>query len=132
MRRITLFLVMIPNQICLQAKAKNRNEPKQFMLRSQDPSKALEIKVIRKFDTRWQTKRYCPHHNQFYRIHIDWSHSNEALTIRDVMRKGTIDIKALLGDCWSVPHWQIRHTILYNINLDYCHLIGWFRVTDVK
>ena len=55
MHLITLFWVMSPNQICLQAKVKNRNEPKHVISKSQDISRSLEIKLIWTFDTEFPT-----------------------------------------------------------------------------
>ena len=46
---------MNPHQRCLQAKVKNRNEQKQVMLKCQDLSRSLEIKVIWTFDTEFPT-----------------------------------------------------------------------------
>ena len=46
MHLITLFRVMNPHQRCLHAKVKYRNEPKQVMPKSEDPSRSLEIKPI--------------------------------------------------------------------------------------
>ena len=42
---------MNPNQRCLQAKVKYRNEPKQVMPKSEDLSRSLEINAIWTFDT---------------------------------------------------------------------------------
>ena len=42
---------MNPHQRCLQAKVKYRNEPKQVMPKSEDPSRSLEINAIWTFDT---------------------------------------------------------------------------------
>ena len=50
MHLITLFRVMNPHQRCLQAKVKNRNEPKHVMLKSQDLSRSLVIKLIWTFN----------------------------------------------------------------------------------
>ena len=50
-----LFRVMNPNQRCLQAKVKIRNEPKQVMPKSKDLYRSLEIKLIWTFDTGFPT-----------------------------------------------------------------------------
>ena len=50
MHLITLFRVMNPHQRCLQAKVKYRNEPKQVLPKSEDPSRSLEINAIWTFD----------------------------------------------------------------------------------
>ena len=50
-----LFRVMNPHQICLQAKVKYQNEPKQVMPKSEDLSKSLEINAIWTFDTEFPT-----------------------------------------------------------------------------
>ena len=55
MHLITLFRVMNPHQICLQAKVIYRNEPKQVMPESEDLSRSLEIKLIWTFDTEFPT-----------------------------------------------------------------------------
>ena len=55
MHLITLFWVMNPHQICLQAKVKHRNEPKQVILKSEDLSRSLEIYAIWTFDTEFPT-----------------------------------------------------------------------------
>ena len=55
MHLITLFRVMNPHQRCLQAKDKYRNEPKQVMPKSEDPSRSLEINAIWTFDTEFPT-----------------------------------------------------------------------------
>ena len=49
---------MNPHQRCLQAKVKYRNEPKQVMPKSEDPSRSLEINAIRTFDTEFPTIFY--------------------------------------------------------------------------
>ena len=46
---------MNPHQRCVQARVKNRNEPKQVMPNSQYLSRSLEIKVIWTFDTEFPT-----------------------------------------------------------------------------
>ena len=46
---------MNPHQICLQAKVKYRNEPKQVMPKSKGLSRLLEIKIIWTFDKELQT-----------------------------------------------------------------------------
>ena len=46
---------MNPHQRCLQAKVKYRNEPKQVMTKSEDPSRSLEINAIWTFDTEFPT-----------------------------------------------------------------------------
>ena len=51
MHLITLFRVLNPHQRCLQAKVKNRNEPKQVLPKSRD----LKIKLIWTFDTEFPT-----------------------------------------------------------------------------
>ena len=43
------------HQRCLQAKVKYRNEPKQVMPKSEDPSRSLEINAILTFDTEFPT-----------------------------------------------------------------------------
>ena len=50
---IMLFLVMNPHQRCLQAKVKNRNEPKQVMQKSRGRStcRTLKVNLIWTFDT---------------------------------------------------------------------------------
>ena len=55
MHLITLFRVMNPNQRCLQAKVKYRNEPKQVVPKSEDLSRSLEINAIWTFDTEFPT-----------------------------------------------------------------------------
>ena len=55
MHLITLFRIMNPHQRCLQAKVKYRNEPKQVMPKSEDPSRSLEINAIWTFDTEFPT-----------------------------------------------------------------------------
>ena len=55
MHLITLFRIMNPHQRCLQAKVKYRNEPKQLMPKSEDPSRSLEINAIWTFDTEFPT-----------------------------------------------------------------------------
>ena len=46
---------MNPHQRCLKAKVKYRNEPKQVMPKSEDPSRSLEINAIWTFDTEFPT-----------------------------------------------------------------------------
>ena len=46
---------MNPHQRSLQARVKNRNEPKQLMPKSEDLSKSLEIKLTWTFDTEFPT-----------------------------------------------------------------------------
>ena len=46
---------MNPHQICLQAKVKYRNEPKQVMPKSGYLSRSLEINAIWTFDTEFPT-----------------------------------------------------------------------------
>ena len=46
---------MNPHQRCLQAKVKYRNEPKQVMPKSEDPSRSLEINAIWTFHTEFPT-----------------------------------------------------------------------------
>ena len=46
---------MNPHQRCLLAKVKYRNEPKQVMPKSEDPSRSLEINAIWTFDTEFPT-----------------------------------------------------------------------------
>ena len=46
---------MNSHQRCLQAKVKNRNEPKEVMPKSQDLSRSLEIKLIWTFDMEFPT-----------------------------------------------------------------------------
>ena len=46
---------MNPHQRCLQAKVKYRNEPKQVIPKSEDPSRSLKIKPIWTFDTEFPT-----------------------------------------------------------------------------
>ena len=46
---------MNPHQRCLQSKVKYRNEPKQVMPKSEDPSRLLEINAIWTFDTEFST-----------------------------------------------------------------------------
>ena len=46
---------MNPHQRCLQAKVKYRNEPKQVMPKSEDPSRSLEINAIWTFGTEFPT-----------------------------------------------------------------------------
>ena len=46
---------MNPHQRCLQANVKYRNEPKQVMPKSEDPSRSLEINAIWTFDTEFPT-----------------------------------------------------------------------------
>ena len=48
---IMLFWVMNPDQRCLQAKVKNRNEPKQVMQKCGGRSRSLKINLIWTFDT---------------------------------------------------------------------------------
>ena len=55
MHLITLFRVINPHQRCLQAKVRNRNEPKQVISKSKDVSRPLEIKVIWTFTTEFPT-----------------------------------------------------------------------------
>ena len=55
MHLITLFWVMNPDQIRLQAKVKYRNEPKQVMPKSEDLSRSLEINAIWTFDREFPT-----------------------------------------------------------------------------
>ena len=63
MHLITLFRVMNPHQICLRAKVKYRNEPKQVMPKSEDLSRSLEIWT---FDTEFPTifNRSCTYKYQ--------------------------------------------------------------------
>ena len=42
---------MKPHQICLQAKVKHRNEPKQAVPKSEHPSRSLEMNAIWRLDT---------------------------------------------------------------------------------
>ena len=42
---------MNPHQRCLQAKVKHRNEPKQAVLKSEHPSRSLEMNAIWRLDT---------------------------------------------------------------------------------
>ena len=46
---------MNPHQRCLQTKVKYRNEPKQAMPKSEDPSRALEINAIWTLNTEFPT-----------------------------------------------------------------------------
>ena len=46
---------MNPHQRCLQAKVKNRNEPKQVMPKNEYLSRSLEIKPIWTFDMEFPT-----------------------------------------------------------------------------
>ena len=46
---------MNPHQRYLQAKVKYRNEPKQVMPKSEDPSRSLGINAIWTFDTEFPT-----------------------------------------------------------------------------
>ena len=46
---------MNPHQRCLQAKVKYRNEPKEAMPKSGEPSRSLEINAIWTFDTEFLT-----------------------------------------------------------------------------
>ena len=52
---ITLFRVIYPNQRCLQAKVKYRNESKQVAPMSEDLCRPLEIKLILTFDVELPT-----------------------------------------------------------------------------
>ena len=55
MHLITLFRVTNPNQRCLHAKVKYRNEPKHVMPKTNDLNRSLEIKPIWPFDTEFPT-----------------------------------------------------------------------------
>ena len=46
---------MNPHRRCLQAKVKNRNEPKQVTPKSEGLSRSLEINAIWTFDTEFLT-----------------------------------------------------------------------------